>query len=43
MWKGRNMLGESRGPQEKKHMERSVYTGLPRSSAGPLVMAMADW
>lgn len=40
---GRNVLGESRRPQEKKHMERSVYPGLPRNSTGPLLMATADW
>lgn len=35
MWMGRNMLGESRGPQEKKHMERSMYTALPEAALVP--------
>lgn len=37
MWTRRNMLGEARGPQEKNNMEGTVCTGLPRSSAGPLL------
>ena len=43
MWMGRNMLDEARGPQEKNNMEGSVCTALPRSSAGPLLMATVDW